>query len=73
MVGSKDKNPEARESDRDRREQLGLALLLAAGLGLRLAFVTVFPTRPFSDFRGLLDFALRMRDVSPTAAGFYWD
>ncbi|HEY4591472.1 MAG TPA: hypothetical protein VIJ61_03625, partial [Thermoanaerobaculia bacterium] len=73
MVGTKDKKPEARESDRGRREQLGLALLVAAGLGLRLIFVTVFPTLPFSDFRGLLDFALRMRDVSPTAAGFYWD
>ncbi|HEY2291535.1 MAG TPA: hypothetical protein VGM86_12615 [Thermoanaerobaculia bacterium] len=77
MLESKDKNPEAREGgiDRrgDRREELGLALLVAAGLGLRLAFVTVFPTLPFSDFRGLLDFALRMRDLSPTAGGFYWD
>lgn len=77
MLESKDKNPAAREGAREgdtgRREWLGLALLAAAGLGLRLAFVTVFPTLPFSDFRGLLDFALRMRDLSPTAAGFYWD
>ncbi|HEY3570206.1 MAG TPA: hypothetical protein VGP73_19895, partial [Thermoanaerobaculia bacterium] len=60
MLESKDKNPEALEGVRGRREWLGLALLVAAGLGLRLAFVTVFPTLPFSDFRGLLEFALRM-------------
>ncbi len=73
MLESKDKNPEALEGVRGRREWLGLALLVAAGLGLRLAFVTVFPTLPFSDFRGLLEFALRMRDFSPTTGGFYWD
>lgn len=57
----------------DRREWLGLLALLAAGLLPRLAFVTLFPTRPVSDFRALVDFALAMRDHSVVTGGFYWD
>lgn len=58
----------------DRRgEWLGLIALLAAGLLPRLAFVTLFPTRPVSDFRALVDFGLAMRDHSVATGGFYWD
>lgn len=66
-------DPGARQDGDARRELLGLATLLAAGLLLRLAFVTVFPTRPFSDFRALLELALLMRDRSLTVPGYYWD
>lgn len=48
-------------------------LLLAASLLTRLLFVQVFPTRPVSDFRGLVDFGLWMRDRSVTAGGYFWD
>jgi hypothetical protein len=61
------------ESRGGRWEWLGLALLLAAGLLPRLAFVAAFPTRPISDFRALVDFGLRMRDQSVFVDGFYWD
>ncbi|HET7042455.1 MAG TPA: hypothetical protein VFI13_10565, partial [Gemmatimonadales bacterium] len=50
-----------------------LAVLLAAGLLPRLAFVTVFPTIPISDFSALLLFGLSMRDHSVVAGGFFWD
>jgi hypothetical protein len=65
--------PTTRQGENPRREWLGLALLLAAGVLSRLAFVTLFPTRPVSDFRALVDFALRMRDQSLVTGGFYWD
>ncbi len=65
--------PEARPGGDPRREWLGLAALLATGLLLRLAFVTAFPTLPVSDFRGLLDFGLWMRDRSIVTGAYYWD
>jgi hypothetical protein len=65
--------PRARQDEGARGEWLGLAALLAAGLLPRLAFVTLFPTRPLSDFRGLLDFGLWMRDSSVINGGYYWD
>ena len=66
--------PGTRQGGDARREWLGLALLLAAGLLPRLAFVTAFPTRPVSDFRGLVDFGLALRDHRAIAGGFYyWD
>jgi Dolichyl-phosphate-mannose-protein mannosyltransferase len=48
-------------------------LLLALGVGARAVFVTAFPTLPFSDFRGILDFALDLRDKSLFVPGYYWD
>src|SRR5215203_5215841 len=48
-------------------------LLLALGVGLRLLFVHAFPTEPISDFRGIIDFALDLRDKSIFAGGYYWD
>lgn len=56
-----------------RTEGLCLALLLALGLLPRLAFVTLFPIRPVSDFAALVDFALLFRNVSLTASGWHWD
>jgi Dolichyl-phosphate-mannose-protein mannosyltransferase len=50
-----------------------LPALLAAGLLARLLFVQVFPTRPISDFRGLVEFGLWMRDHSLTTGGYFWD
>jgi hypothetical protein len=73
--GSRKKTIEqkTRQDEDPRWEWLGLAVLLAAGLLSRIAFVTLFPTRPVSDFRALVDFALRMRDQSLVTGGFYWD
>jgi hypothetical protein len=65
--------PRSRRRGDARREWLGLAALLAAGLLFRIAFVTVFPTLPISDFRSLLDFSLWMRDRSVVAGGYFWD
>lgn len=62
-----------RQDGGTRGEWLGLAAVLAAGLLPRLAFVTLFPTRPLSDFRGLLDFGLWMRDSSVTNGGYFWN
>jgi hypothetical protein len=55
------------------REGAWLGLVLAAGLLPRLAFVTLFPTRAFSDFNVLVEFGLFLRDRSLAAPGFYWD
>jgi hypothetical protein len=55
-----------------RREALGAVALVALGVGLRLLFAAVFPTQPFSDFRALIDFALRLRDQGPAAPGWGW-
>lgn len=48
-------------------------LLLALGVGARAVFTTVFPTVPISDFRGIVDFALDLRDKSLFVPGYYWD
>ena len=42
------------------------------GLGLRLAFVTIFPVRPVSDFESLVGLARLMRDVSWTVPSWRW-
>jgi len=47
-------------------EWIWAALLLAVGVGLRLAWVTLFPTIPISDFRAIVDFAVAFSEsVSP--------
>ncbi|HKI06219.1 MAG TPA: glycosyltransferase family 39 protein [Thermoanaerobaculia bacterium] len=48
-------------------------LLLTLGVGARVLFASVFPTQPVSDFRGIIDFALDLRDKSLFAPGYYWD
>jgi hypothetical protein len=55
-----------------RGEAFGAALVVALGVGLRLAFVHAFPTIPVSDFRVIIDFGLRLRDHGPAAPGFGW-
>lgn len=55
-----------------RREAIGAALVAALGVGLRLAFVRAFPTVPFSDFHGLVDFGIRLRDYGLAAPGYGW-
>lgn len=50
----------------------GLSLLVV-GIGVRLLFGAFFPTLPVSDFRGILDFALDLRDKSLFVPGYYWD
>ena len=48
-------------------------LLLALGMGTRIFFASIFPTQPVSDFRGIIDFALALRDKSLFTGGYYWD
>jgi hypothetical protein len=55
-----------------REEVFGAALVLALGLGLRLAFIRAFPTIPVSDFRVLIAFGTRLRDQGLTAPGYGW-
>lgn len=55
-----------------RRERLGLAVLLVLGLVPRLLLVTVFPSRPYSDFDSLITFGLALRDTL-APPGWYWD
>jgi hypothetical protein len=55
-----------------RGEASGAALLVVLGIGLRLAFLRVFPTVPVSDFRALIEFGIRLRDLGPAAPGFGW-
>lgn len=56
-----------------RREALGAALLLALGLLPRLAFVTVFPALPVSDFRVIVEFGVFFRDAPFTAPSWFWE
>ncbi|HTR04521.1 MAG TPA: glycosyltransferase family 39 protein [Thermoanaerobaculia bacterium] len=57
---------------RSGREAIGAAVLVFAGVGLRLAFVGAFPTEPVSDFRGLVFFGLRLRDEGLAVPGWHW-
>jgi hypothetical protein len=58
---------------RERGEIAWGLLILAAGLGTRLAFVHLFPTQPVSDFQSLVAFGLWMRDNSWTTGAWYWE
>jgi len=49
------------------------AALLVAGLVPRLLLAVVLPAQPISDFRGIIDFALALRDKGLTTGGYYWD
>jgi hypothetical protein len=55
-----------------RAEAFGATLVVALGVGLRLAFVHAFPTIPVSDFRFLLDFGTRLRDHGLAAHDLGW-
>ncbi len=54
------------------RDLRGAVLLLLLGVGLRLAFCSAFPARPFSDFAGLVAFGLRLRDDGLFVPGWHW-
>ena len=55
------------------RRELPLALSLAVlGVGSRLLFLSVFPTIPISDFRGLIRFGLQLRDGGLAAPSWLW-
>ena len=57
---------------RGRELALG-ALILALGLGTRLGFVRLFPTRPISDFHSIVDFAVWLRDHSWIQGSWHWE
>jgi hypothetical protein len=65
--------PEADLRARPRREAGWAVLLLVLGLAPRLAFASLFPTRPVSDFAGVIEYALAFRDQSLAAPGYFWD
>jgi hypothetical protein len=56
-----------------RQERLGVIVLLALGLAPRLVLVTLFPTRPVSDFQALLEFGLLLGDVSLSVRTWHWE
>lgn len=51
---------------------IGAAALVVLGVGIRLVFVSTFPTVPLSDFRGLVLFGLRLRDEGLAVPGWHW-
>lgn len=53
-------------------EILFAAFLLAAGLAPRLAFATLFPTEPISDFAGLVDFSVGFREEGLVPSSHQW-
>ena len=55
-----------------RQEFMWLSLILIIGLSLRLLFITLFPTKPFSDFLSLLDFAIVFRDDWVVKNAWQW-
>ena len=46
--------------------------MIAVGVGLRLAFISVYPTLPFWDSRALVHFASLIRQHGLAAEGWYW-
>ncbi len=61
---------EARGSSQ--REWAGLALLLALGLGPRLALAAWFPTLPFWDSLQLIHFGTLLQKTGLASSGWYW-
>jgi hypothetical protein len=55
------------------QERMLALLLLVLGVGTRVLFAAWLPTQPVSDFRGIIDFALDLRDKSLFVPGYYWD
>src|SRR5262249_40928841 len=53
-------------------EAAAAAALVLAGVGLRLLVVTLYPTEPLSDFRGLVLFGVRLRDEGLAVPGWHW-
>lgn len=55
------------------RETVAFLLLLILGLAPRLVFISKFPTIPVSDFGGLVEFGLYLRDHGLINNTWYWD
>jgi len=55
-----------------RGEAAAAAALVLAGVGLRLLVVSLYPTEPLSDFRGLVLFGVRLRDEGLAVPGWHW-
>jgi hypothetical protein len=49
------------------------AVVVFLGVLPRLIFIHLYPTNPISDFRGLVDFALALRDSALAQGTWYWD
>lgn len=56
-----------------RSECIWFVVIILLGVLPRLGFVILFPTQPISDFRGLVDFALALRDSGLAQGTWYWD
>jgi hypothetical protein len=54
------------------REWLTALALFAIAVGLRLAFLSRFPTLPISDFRGLIGFGRHFLENGLAAPGWWW-
>ncbi len=60
--------------DSSRRcEFIWLAVIILLGVVPRLCFIILFPTQPISDFRGLVDFAIAIRDSVFARGTWYWE
>jgi hypothetical protein len=60
--------------DSSRRcEFIWLAVIILLGVIPRLCFIILFPTQPISDFRGLVDFAIAIRDSVFARGTWYWE
>ena len=53
-------------------ELLGAAGLVLAGVGVRIAFTSAFPSEPLSDFRGLVLFGVRLKEEGLAVPGWHW-
>jgi hypothetical protein len=56
-----------------RSEFLWVIVIGFAGLVPRFCFITLFPTNPISDFRGIVDFAVAIRDSGFAKGAWYWE
>ena len=56
-----------------RSEFIWFVVIILLGVLPRLGFVILFPTNPISDFRGLVDFAIAIRDSVFARGTWYWE
>jgi len=56
-----------------RSEFFGLIVIILTGVLPRLLFIILFPTQPISDFKGLVDFAIAIRDSIFAKGAWYWE
>ena len=56
-----------------RPEFIGLVVIVLLSILPRLVFIVLFPTMPISDFRGLVDFAIAIRDSAFAIGTYHWE